>query len=247
MRLNNEAQKAERPMLKSFIAALIVCIASVGPATTGEPASATARDISRGFFDTVFGLEYGTHIDAHRVKRFATPVRFHVADLSGRSRLPAARAFLNSLPQRIDNFSSTQVDRVRDANFRVIIVRADDFATVVSRELRADAVAMNARCLVGVTTDRGRIKSSVAVIIGDDDYLFSRCLVEEVLQGLGPMNDNPTLAESVFNDTSQHTTFTAFDEAILNVLYHPSIHPGMTGSEAHRALPRALAELGYAH
>ncbi|WMS44116.1 DUF2927 domain-containing protein [Acuticoccus sp. MNP-M23] len=232
-------------MLKSFIAALILCIASAGSATPGEMRTSTAREISRGFFDTVFGLEYGGHVDAQRVKRFVTPVRFHVADLSGQARMPAAKAFLDSLPRRIGNFRSTRVARVRDANFRVLIVRAEDFATVVSRELRADAVAMNARCLVGVTTDRGRIKSSVAVIIGDDDYLFSRCLVEEVLQGLGPMNDNPGLSQSVFNDTSHHTTFTAFDEAILNVLYHPSIHPGMTGTEAHRALPRALADLGY--
>jgi hypothetical protein len=104
---------------------------------------------------------------------------------------------------------------------------------------------MNARCLVGVSTLAGRIKRSTAVIVADDDFLFARCLVEEVLQGLGPMNDDESLARSVFNDTSRHAHFTDFDEALMNVLYHPLIRPGMRGSEVHKALPKVLHDLGY--
>ena len=119
----------------------------------------------------------------------------------------------------------------------MILVAARDFSAVVKSELKADAVAMNARCLVGVSTVGGRIERSTAIIVADDDFLFDRCLVEEVLQGLGPMNDDTSLTESVFNDESRHREFTDFDRAVMNVLYHPAIRPGMSGTEVHRALP----------
>ncbi|MEM6762948.1 MAG: DUF2927 domain-containing protein [Pseudomonadota bacterium] len=233
-------------MTKSFCVIFAACVFALAPEATGAAGgNRLSQEVYRGFFQTVFGLEYGGHADAHRVKRFATKVRFHVSDRSGRNRLPVARAFLKSLPQRIKHFRGTEVRDQANANFRLLIVRKADFAAVVRRELKADAIAMNARCLVGVNTQNGRIQRSTAIIVGDDDFLFPRCLVEEVLQGLGPMNDDPALTKSVFNDTSRHTTFTAFDQAILNVLYHPAIKPGMSGAEVHRAMPRALKDLGY--
>ncbi|MEM8663601.1 MAG: DUF2927 domain-containing protein [Pseudomonadota bacterium] len=234
-------------MHKTMMATLVALFALVGVGTTGAQPSGTSAAVAHGFFKTVFGLEYGGHADAQKVKRFASPVRFHVSDRSGRNRLPAARRFLATLPRRIKHFSAVEVLAAERANFRIVVVREADFASVVARELKADALAMNARCIVGVTTRDGRIQHSVAIIVGDDDYLFARCLVEEVLQGLGPMNDSRELPDSVFNDESKHARFTAFDAAILNVLYHPAIRPGMTGSQAQRVLPTALRDLGYSH
>lgn len=233
-------------MKKSFIAliAMTIMAAIAGEATAAQRAARPA-EVKQGFFKTVFGLEYGGHADARRVKRYVTPVRFHIADWSGQNRTPAARRFVASLPKRIRYFQGHEVARADEANFRILIVKRKDFAAVVSRELHADAIAMNARCLVGVTTDGGRIRNSVAVIVGDDDYLFSRCLIEETLQGLGPMNDHPSLTNSVFNDTSHLSTFTPFDEAILNVLYHPAMRPGMTQRQADAVMPMAMRELGY--
>ena len=73
------------------------------------------------------------------------------------------------------------------------------------------------------------IKRSAAVIVSDEgEFLFKRCLVEELLQGLGPMNDDEDLIHSVFNDSSRHSRFTVFDQIILNMLYDPRIKPGMS-------------------
>lgn len=234
-------------MHRTLIVAIAVCLVTVLSTDAGAAAQAArGKDVSHGFFKTVFGLEYGGHADARRVKRYVSPVRFHISDRSGHKRLRAARRFVAALPRRIRHFEGREVSRADQANFRILIVKRRDFAQVVARELQADAIAMNARCLVGVTTQNGRIDHSVAVIVGDDDYLFRRCLVEEVLQGLGPMNDHASLKNSVFNDSSRLAAFTNFDEAILNVLYHPTIRPGMSMSEARRAVPRAMRELGYA-
>lgn len=226
----------------------IVCIVAVA-LMAGRGASSAGDEVDpqllrQAFFKTVFGLEYGGHADAYRVKRFSSEVRFYVDDRSGLSRDHEARRFLQRLPQRIGHLRAAVVDRPSRSNFQVILVRERDFSTVVSRELQADSLAMNARCLVGVTTVNGRIQRSTAVIVADDDFLFARCLVEEVLQGLGPMNDDDSLADSVFNDQSRHATFTKFDQALMNVLYHPMIRPGMTDTEAQSTLPYVFADLG---
>lgn len=239
-------------MHKMFIGLCLAGMVGVAalPSAAMPSVSRVAIDpvaLTQGFFRTVFGLEYGgTQSDSYRVKRYVGLVKFHVEDRSGAGRARKTRAFLASLPDEIAHFRSIIVDRQDAANFRVILVKQDDFSRVVQRELKADAIAMNARCLVGVSTLEGRIQRSTAVIVADDDFLFERCLVEEVLQGLGPMNDDRTLTQSVFNDESKHRDFTAFDRALMNVLYHPLIRPGMSGVDVNRALPRVLSDLGYA-
>jgi len=225
------------------VLALLALVAAHAGASAGRPSPAA---VAEGFFRTVFGLEYGAHPDADTVKRFDGPVLFHITDRSGRERLGAARRFVASLPRRIRHFRGREVASRRAANFHILLVRQAAFPDVVARELKADALAMNARCIVGVTTREGRIEKALAIIVADDDALFARCLVEEVLQGLGPMNDSSALPASVFNDTSRHAVFTRFDEAILNVLYHPAIRPGMSRRQARGAIPRALRDLGYA-
>lgn len=239
-------------MHKVFIG---LCLAGlIGAALPTEAAPRGPTDagvdpvaLTRGFFRTVFGLEYGgRQADAYKVKRYAGEVRFFVQDHSAKARAAEARAFLQTLPDKIGHLRAAVVTRREDANFRVILVDQRDFSQVVQAELKADALAMNARCLVGVSTVGGRIERSTAVIVADDDFLFDRCLVEEVLQGLGPMNDDASLVDSVFNDQSRHRGLTEFDRALMNVLYHPMIRPGMSGAEVHRMLPRVLADLGYA-
>ncbi|MDQ0315228.1 DUF2927 domain-containing protein [Amorphus orientalis] len=224
--------------------ALVALLTSALPAKASDALDpGSLRD---AFYKVVFGLEYGSHHgDSQRVKKFTGPVRFHVINRARQDQTAAVHAFIAELPGKIDGLKAMLVRDPATANFVIYLVDRSDFAHVVSTELNTDAVAMGARCLVGVQTRSGRIISSTAVIVADDPYLFKRCMVEEILQGLGPMNDNASLSLSVFNDTSRHTTFTSFDQALLRLLYHPSIRPGMTGRQVNQVLPRALADLGY--
>jgi hypothetical protein len=68
-------------------------------------------------------------------------------------------------------------------------------------------------------------------------------MVEEVLQGLGAVNDDAGLPESVFNDRSPHSRFTRFDRHILNMLYHPLVRAGMSLDEVRAVLPAVAAEV----
>ena len=92
--------------------------------------------------------------------------------------------------------------------------------------------------MVRVVSDSSGISQSAAVIVSDEgDFLFRRCMVEEILQGLGPMNDDPSLSHSVFNDKSRHSRFTSFDRMLLNMLYDSRIKPGMRPDVVRPMLP----------
>ena len=74
---------------------------------------------------------------------------------------------------------------------------------------------------------RAGISRSDAVIVSDEgESLFRRCMTEEILQGLGPLNDDRSLSLSMFNDTSHFTNFRRFDRYILNMLYDPRVQNG---------------------
>ena len=66
-------------------------------------------------------------------------------------------------------------------------------------------------------------------------------MVEEIAQSLGPANDNPQLADSIFNDRSNLDVFGLFDWFILNILYDPRIRAGMTEAEVRPILPDVIA------
>lgn len=207
----------------------------------------TDDELIDGFDRTVFGSEYTTFSwQSHLVKKFDTPVRLHVDDRSAARRGGEVADFARSLPHLIEGLQLSVVEDAADANYRVFVIDRADYRDVVARELYGEPSSTYApgRCLVRIVSTEAGISRSDAVVVADEgEFLFRRCMVEEVLQGLGPANDDDALSESVFNDRSRHAVFTPFDRRILNMLYHPLIEPGMTRAEADRMLPRVAAEV----
>lgn len=200
-----------------------------------------------GFERTVFGSEFPSWgWQSSLVKKFAGPARIYVDDRSGAGRGADALRFIRSLPQLISGLDLQVVDNANEANFRVFIVGRANYRQVAINEIyqqRSSSFAPG-KCLVRVVSSRNGIERSDAVIVADEgEFLFQRCLTEEVLQGLGPVNDDGRLSGSVFNDRSRHSSFTEFDRYLLNVLYHPAILPGMTRAETRRILPAVVADV----
>jgi hypothetical protein len=195
----------------------------------------------------VFGSEYrGFGWQSHLVKKYTEPVRLFVEDRSRARRGDEVARFVRSLPSLISGLDISLVASSGKANFRVFVIDRADYGDVVAREIygRPSSSFAPGKCLVRVVSTSAGITRSDAVIVADEgDFLFHRCTVEEVLQGLGPINDDASLDESVFNDRSSHSTFTAFDRRILNMLYNPLVEPGMTKLEVARVLPKVAAEV----
>ncbi len=203
------------------------------------------KDLINGFNSTVFGAEYsswGWH--TRIVKKFAKPVRIYIDNRAKRDRRRAVARFVRSLPNIIDGIDIAIVDDASKANYTVYVVDRAAYKNVVRNEIyQRRSMSVPGRCLVRVVSAPSGIRRSDAVIVSDEgEFLFQRCLVEEILQGLGPVNDNPALKNSVFNDTSRHIKFTRHDRYILNMLYDKRVRSGMNQREVGEILPAVLRD-----
>jgi len=230
---------------------LLLCLAL--PAVAGSAVSLRAaphtfstEELIDGFMKTVFGLEYRSWSwQPYLVKKYTGPVRFYVHNMAARDRRPTVYRFIEQIGAGIRGLSTIIVPTPEEANFHVYVVDRGQYRDVVRRHIYKDPTAdVPGRCLVRVVSDRRGISQSAAVIVSDEgDFLFRRCLVEELLQGLGPMNDDDSLVHSVFNDRSRHSRFTTFDRLLLNMLYHPRIQPGMSPAQVEPLLPGIVREI----
>ncbi len=223
----------------SVFGVALTALLAISPARAASDSFST-EEILRGFEKTVFGLEYRSWSwRPYLVKKFTQPVRFYVHNLSRRDRKAVVHRFVREIDRRIGGLKTSITNDPAAANFEVYVVDRSQYVSVVQRDIyKNDRAKVPGRCLVRVVSGRDGIKRSSAVIVSDEgEFLFKRCLVEEILQGLGPMNDDKALTHSVFNDASRHSRFTVFDQIILNMLYDPRIRPGMSMKQTKPILP----------
>ena len=210
----------------------------------------TVEALVDGFRRTVFGSEFGTFsFTSPYLRRFEGAVRVH---LDVTSAVPGAgdrvRAFLRRLDREVVRLDIRLVGDPEEANFRVFVVDRADYAATVKEKVYDSAFAtVRGRCMVRALFTRSGITRADAVIVADEgDELFGRCMAEELMQGLGPLNDDATLDASMFNDATPFTVPQRFDLLILNMLYDRRLKSGMTAAEAEPTL-RAIARTALAN
>ncbi|MBD8892933.1 DUF2927 domain-containing protein [Roseibium litorale] len=198
-------------------------------------------ELTDGFKKTVFGLEYRSWSwRPYLVKKYGVPVRFYVHNLAKQDRTPLVHQFIRDIGTKVAGLQTAIAAAPDTSNFQVFVVDRAQYEQVVLKDIfdGGEKIAPG-RCLVRVISGRRGIKRSAAVIVSDEgEFLFRRCMVEEILQGLGPMNDDDSLVHSVFNDQSRHSRFTAFDQILLNMLYDSRIEPGMSVKQLEVLLPQ---------
>lgn len=236
-----------RPLKVLAVLAGLFAVTSLVGADVGSAQSQFSDAALRnGFFRTVFGLEYadGT-LGAGVVKKFTGPVRIYLDQRSRVERRRTIERFIRSVNRGVRGLDIRVVDSPLEANFTVYIVDRGNYAQVIQDDVyNSSRATVRGRCMVRVLTGQEGITRAQAVIVSDEgDFLFNRCMVEEILQGLGPLNDDPTLSASVFNDTSLHTRFMLHDRYVLNMLYHPQLLPGMNRQNAEALMARILADV----
>ncbi len=90
--------------------------------------------------------------------------------------------------------------------------------------------------LGGLAMEAAERLEAVTVFIPDDAIPadIRRCILEEVAQALGPVNDLYGLGPSVFNDDFGHLWPTRLDLLMLRVLYDPAMETGLGRAETRR-------------
>lgn len=213
---------------------------------SGQARAASDAEIIRGFNLTVFGAEYAPFgIQSTYIRKFAIPVRVYVHDLAKRKRRNEIAAFVRSLNSSVRGLTITMTNQPAAANFAIYVVdRADYVSTAREKVYRRSNAAIPGKCMVRSRFSRAGISRSDAVIVSDGgESLFQRCMIEEILQGLGPLNEHPSLSESMFNDRSRHTSFTRFDRTIMNMLYDSRIRTGTNIEMVQALLPVVLRDV----
>ena len=225
---------------------LLFCAFIVMLAEGGVAQAFTDKSVIRGFNKTVFGSEFApSGRQSHYIRKFRSPVRFYIHNRAKKNRRRAARRFILSLNRSIRGLKTRIVSNPNRANFHLYIVDRSDYNNTVRNAVyRRSSAPVRGRCMVRSIFTRLGINRSDAVIVSNEGRkLFKRCLIEEILQGLGPLNEDTSLKLSMFNDRSRHTRFTRFDRYILNMLYDKRLKSGDTQRNVQRLLPKVLGDV----
>jgi Protein of unknown function (DUF2927) len=207
----------------------------------------TDEQIIDGFFKIAFGAELAVAGRAERIRKYDRPVRVFVESRAKPDRRRQVAAVVADVAQRIEHIDLAATNERAAANVAVTLVRNRDFVPTIraryGRE-RARRIerSLEPQCLSGFSKDEQYriIRSEVILVVDAGEFIFYDCVYEELLQALGPINDDSSVPWTMFNDEVQKGFFDVYDQYLLNILYHPRVRPGMTREEVRAVLPEVL-------
>ncbi len=208
--------------------------------------AASNYQIIDGFNKTVFGAEYSPFgVQSKYIRKFRGSVRFFIHNTAKLNRSVRVRRFILSLNKQIGGLKTVVIGSKSRANFNVYVVDRKDYVSTVQKSIyHREGASAPGKCFVRtVFTPNGIVRSDAIIVSDEGENLFKRCLVEEILQGLGPLNEHFSLGESMFNDRSRHTSFTRFDRYIMNMLYDKRIKVGAPMAKVQALLPEILRDI----
>jgi len=218
-----------------------------GSIRISERASFSDDEIRDGFFKIAFGAELQLGQRVERIRKFDEPVRVYVFNEGSPSRAVQVASIIADIQARIKQLDISMTQDMRAANLFVMLVQERNLKPAIrslyGRE-RANQIqrALDPQCLSGFAKDkRYRIRHAEVVLPVDaDDSVFYDCAYEELLQALGPINDDRSVPWTMFNDDVQMGFFDIYDQYLLNILYDQRIRPGMTKAQVSAVLPEVL-------
>jgi hypothetical protein len=238
----------------SVVAALAQSAAAEHPLITkyraSERTTFTDAQISEGFFKIAFGAEFSTAGRIDRIRKYEGPVRVYPDNRARPDRRAQVAAVVADIQSKIAHIDIAMAATRADANVVVTLVRDRDLPRLIRDfygKERAKQIqkSLEPQCLSGFRKDENyRIEQSdVLVAVDAGEFIFYDCIYEELLQSLGPINDDDSVPWTMFNDDVQKGFFDVYDQYLLNILYHPRVRAGMTRDEVHALLPEILPEI----
>jgi hypothetical protein len=205
-------------------------------------------EIIDGFFKIAFGAELRVAGDANRVRKFDGPVRIYFDNRANANRRADLAGVIADIRSHMRHLDVAMTEDRKAANIVVTLVRdrAELQRTMRTFYGRARANEIERRltpqCLSGFSEDgEHRIRRSEVILTAEGgEFGFLDCAYEELLQALGPINDDRSVPWTMFNDDVHMGFFDIYDQYILNILYDPRVHPGMTRDEVRALLPDVL-------
>jgi hypothetical protein len=215
-----------------------------------ERTSFTDAEIIDGFYRIVFGAEFHVSGSVDRIRKYEKPVRVHVDSRAKPDRRQQVTAVVDDIRSKIRHLDIAMADNRKEANITVTLVRDRDIEKTIRRFYGREQAArivksLEPQCLSGFRKDElFRIEhSDVIVVVDAGEFIFRDCIYEELLQAMGPINDDDDLPWTMFNDDVQMGFFGIYDQYLLNILYDPRIRAGMTKDQVKELLPQILPDV----
>jgi hypothetical protein len=242
----------------TIIATTLIALSGIVDSAAGEDANISSRrssertsftdsEIMDGFFKIVFDAELQIGNRVGRIRKFNEPVRIFVVNQGEPKRRTELAAIIDDIRTRVRRLDVAMTEDIQSANVLVMLVRKRDLNGTI-RSLYGPSKAkqiqrsLNPECLSGFAKDRQyRIRHAEVILPADaSDFIFYDCAYEELLQALGPINDDSSVPWTMFNDEVQMGFFDIYDQYLLNILYDPRIRPGMTKEDVAKLMPEVL-------
>jgi DUF2927 family protein len=258
--LVGEFAERTRPIRKPLAlaaTALMLALIGCGPAKAKNPDISNRRaaervnftddEIKDGFFKIAFNAELQLGAPTERVRKFDEPVRIFVVSNAVPDRRSEIATVVDDIRARVNHLDVAITHDRRAANFTVTLLAGRDLRrTIRARYGNGNAKrieqSLAPQCLSGIGKDeRFRIRRAEVILPVDaGEFTFYDCAYEEMLQALGAINDDRSVPWTMFNDDVQMGFFDVYDQYLLNILYDPRLHPGMTRDEVDAVLPDVL-------
>jgi DUF2927 family protein len=210
----------------------------------------TDDQIVDGFFKVTFGAEFHVAGGVDRIRKYDGPILVYVDNRAQPDRSQQVGAVVADIRSRIRDLDIAITAKREDAQIIVSLVRDRDLAHAIRALYGIDRArriqrSLEPQCLSGFRKDKeSRILHSDVLIVADaGDFVFYDCTYEELLQSIGPINDDTTVPWTMFNDEVQMGFFDLYDQYLLNILYDRRVRPGMTRSEVETLLPEVLPQV----
>ena len=207
----------------------------------------TDAEITFGFFRIAFGAELNLAGRIDRIRKFHGPVRVYGDNRAKPDRRRQLAAIVADIRSRVAHLDIAITANREAANVVVRLVRNRDIRRTIREYFgrdQADRIqsSLDPQCLSGFRKDDAfRIENANVILPADaGEFVFYDCAYEELLQALGPINDDSSVPWTMFNDNVQLGFFGIYDQFLLNILYHPRIRAGMTAAEVRAVLPAVL-------
>jgi Protein of unknown function (DUF2927) len=223
---------------------IAVCVASVpvraenndiSMRRAAERTTFSDDEIKDGFFKTAFRAELQIGRQDERIRKFDEPVRVFVVNQGASDRREEIATIVADIRAHVNHLDVAITDNRQAANFIVTLVNRRDLEPTIRTRYGAHAAQqiqqkLRPECLSGIAKDRTfRIRRAEVILpVDDGDFLFYDCAYEELLQGLGIINDDGSVPWTMFNDDVQMGFFDVYDQYLVNILYEPRVRPGMT-------------------
>jgi hypothetical protein len=241
-------------------AALLLAAGSIAPAHEEDKDIARRRaeqrttfsdaEIADGFFKIAFGAEFNLAGRIDRIRKFEGPVRVFADSRGKPDRRRQVATVVADIRAHVAHLDIAMTADREAANVVVRLVRNRHIRRTIrayfGRE-QADRIqrSLDPQCLSGFRKDESyRIQHADVILpIDAGNFIFIDCAYEELLQALGPINDDDSIPWTMFNDDVRLGFFGVYDQYLLNILYDPRVRPGMTVDEVRAVLPVVLPDV----